>query len=108
MKALILLLVTGSVMLAQAPPPAPAEGQSANLMNPSTLLSQTLRLEVMFSMESFRTFTWLGQRISLGSQICQKSHPKLLKLVIKALKVQRTEIFTKICFSRSFANVGES
>ena len=37
MKALILLLVTGSVMLAQAPPPAPAAAPAPNLMNPSTL-----------------------------------------------------------------------
>lgn len=37
MKALILLLVTGSVMLAQAPPPAPAAAPTPNLMNPSTL-----------------------------------------------------------------------
>jgi peptidyl-prolyl cis-trans isomerase A (cyclophilin A) len=37
MKALILLLVSGSVMLAQAPPPAPAAAPAPNLMNPSTL-----------------------------------------------------------------------
>jgi peptidyl-prolyl cis-trans isomerase A (cyclophilin A) len=37
MKALILLLVTGSVMLAQAPPPAPAAAPAPNLMNPATL-----------------------------------------------------------------------
>ena len=37
MKALILLLVTGAVMLAQAPPPAPAAAPAPNLMNPSTL-----------------------------------------------------------------------
>ena len=40
MKALILLLVTGSVMLAQAPPPAPAAAPAPNLMNPSTLKAQ--------------------------------------------------------------------
>jgi peptidyl-prolyl cis-trans isomerase A (cyclophilin A) len=37
MKALILLLVSGTVMLAQAPPPAPAAAPAPNLMNPSTL-----------------------------------------------------------------------
>jgi peptidyl-prolyl cis-trans isomerase A (cyclophilin A) len=37
MKALILLLVSGSVMLAQAPPPAPAAAPAPDLMNPSTL-----------------------------------------------------------------------
>ena len=37
MKALILLLVTGSVMLAQAPPPAPAAAPAPSLMNPATL-----------------------------------------------------------------------
>jgi peptidyl-prolyl cis-trans isomerase A (cyclophilin A) len=40
MKALILLLVSGSVMLAQAPPPAPAAAPAPNLMNPSTLKAQ--------------------------------------------------------------------
>ena len=40
MKALILLLVTGSVMLAQAPPPAPAAAPAPDLMNPSTLKAQ--------------------------------------------------------------------
>ena len=40
MKALILLLVTGSVMLAQAPPPAPAAAPAPSLMNPSTLKAQ--------------------------------------------------------------------
>jgi peptidyl-prolyl cis-trans isomerase A (cyclophilin A) len=40
MKALILLLVSGTVMLAQAPPPAPAAAPAANLMNPSTLKAQ--------------------------------------------------------------------
>ena len=37
MKALILLLVSGSVMLAQAPPPAPAAAPAPSLMNPATL-----------------------------------------------------------------------
>jgi peptidyl-prolyl cis-trans isomerase A (cyclophilin A) len=40
MKALILLLVTGSVMLAQAPPPAPAAAPAPSLMNPSSLKAQ--------------------------------------------------------------------
>ena len=40
MKALILLLVSGTVMLAQAPPPAPAAAPAPNLMNPSTLKAQ--------------------------------------------------------------------
>jgi peptidyl-prolyl cis-trans isomerase A (cyclophilin A) len=40
MKALILLLVTGSVMLAQAPPPAPVAAPAPSLMNPSTLKAQ--------------------------------------------------------------------
>ena len=40
MKALILLLVSGSVMLAQAPPPAPAAAPAPNLMKPSTLKAQ--------------------------------------------------------------------
>ena len=40
MKALILLLVSGTVMLAQAPPPAPAAAPARSLMNPSTLKAQ--------------------------------------------------------------------
>jgi len=40
MKAFILLLVSGTVMLAQAPPPAPAAAPTGNLMNPSTLNAQ--------------------------------------------------------------------
>jgi peptidyl-prolyl cis-trans isomerase A (cyclophilin A) len=40
MKALILLLVSGTAMLAQAPPPAPAAAPTGNLMNPSTLNAQ--------------------------------------------------------------------
>ena len=40
MKDFILLLVTGTVMLAQAPPPAPAAAPAGNLMNPSTLKAQ--------------------------------------------------------------------
>ena len=39
MKAFILLLVSGSVMLAQAPPPS-AEAPAPSLMNPSTLKAQ--------------------------------------------------------------------
>jgi peptidyl-prolyl cis-trans isomerase A (cyclophilin A) len=41
MKALIVLLVSGTAMLAQAPPPAPAAAPApADLMNPSTLKAQ--------------------------------------------------------------------
>jgi peptidyl-prolyl cis-trans isomerase A (cyclophilin A) len=40
MKALILLLVSGTVMLAQAPPPAPAAAPAPSLMNPSTLKAE--------------------------------------------------------------------
>jgi peptidyl-prolyl cis-trans isomerase A (cyclophilin A) len=40
MKALILLLVSGTAMLAQAPPPAPAAAPTPDLMNPSTLKAQ--------------------------------------------------------------------
>jgi peptidyl-prolyl cis-trans isomerase A (cyclophilin A) len=40
MKALILLFVSGAVMLAQAPPPAPAAAPAPSLMNPSTLKAQ--------------------------------------------------------------------
>jgi peptidyl-prolyl cis-trans isomerase A (cyclophilin A) len=40
MKALILLFVSGTVMLAQAPPPAPAAAPAPSLMTPSTLKAQ--------------------------------------------------------------------